>query len=55
MICIVFSNSKYSQRRSLAKMVAPCGGRWALQRCAFRDRNDHYTPGSSYVSDTALF
>jgi len=22
---------------------------------AFRDRNDHHPPGSSYVSDTALF
>jgi len=37
------------------KMAAPCGGGWALWRYAFRDRNDHHPPGSSYVSDTALF
>jgi len=37
------------------KMVAPCGGGWALRRYAFRDRNDHHPPGSSYVSDTVLF
>jgi len=36
-------------------VVAPCGGGWALRRCKCRDRNDHQPPGSSYVSDTALF
>jgi len=37
------------------KVVAPCGGGWALQRFACRDRNDHQPPGSSYASDTAIF
>jgi len=32
-----------------------CGGGWALRHYAFRDRNDHQPPGSSYVSDTAIF
>jgi len=33
----------------------PPGGGWALRRYAFRDRNDHHPPRSSYVRDTALF
>jgi len=37
------------------KMGAPCGGGWALQCSACRYWNDHQPPGSSYVSDTALF
>jgi len=38
------------------KMVATCGGGCALQRYAFRNRNDHHPPGSSsYASDTAIF
>jgi len=26
-----------------------------LRRYAFREQNDHHPPGSSYISDTALF
>jgi len=37
------------------KVVALCGGGWALQHSACRDRNDEQPPGSSYVSDTVLF
>jgi len=36
-------------------MVALCGGAWALQCSACRDRNDHQLPGSFYVSNRALF
>jgi len=47
--------------------VAPCRRSWSQQRwsspvvvggpcdACLQDRNDHQPPGSSYVSDTALF